>query len=252
MQISKNYKNNLTVSGVSDSFAGYRYLIFFSMFFMTIMICNSVLTNRYVSLNKDIFVLGGTLTSPIVFIIGDIVAEIFGYKVARQMIWWGFVCQLIFSIICGLVVRAPYPSFFKDAHIYLFVFEPLLFIVISSFIAFIVSSLVNVYAISKWKVLLKGKYFWLRSLGSSTIAEGIYSALAILMMELGSLSISKIWKVILISYLIKVTYSIIFAFPGTVIVNYIKNTTKIDVYDYDNVNPFKQYNSNEQLSEIKL
>ena len=167
------------------------------------------------------------------------------------MIWCGFACQAIFAIICGLVARAPYPVFFKDSYAYSIVFGQLLYIVMSSFIAFIISGLINIYIITRWKVLLQGRYFWLRSLGSSTIAEALYSAIAILMMEIGSLPLTNIWKVILISYLIKVTYSIIFAWPGNLIVTHIKNTAKIDVYDYPaNYNPFKKNKSEILRTEI--
>jgi len=235
----------------SKSLGKYRCLIFFSMLYMSIMICNAILTNRYITLNNEIFVLGGTLTSPLIFILGDIIAEIFGYKITKQLIWSGFICQTIFAIICKLVAHAPYPIFFKEFHAYLIVFDPLLYITISSFIAFIISSLTNIYIITKWKVLLMGKYFWLRSLGSSTIAEALYSAIAILMMEIGSIKLEYIWKVILISYLIKVTYSVIFAWPGNIIVNYIKYAIKMDIYDQSvNFNPFKNIKSDLAQSKI--
>ncbi len=244
-------KNIYIISQNTHSLVGYKYLIFFSMLYMSIMICNAILTNRYISLSKDIFVLGGTLTSPLIFILGDIVAEIFGYKVAKQMIWCSFTCQSIFAIICWLIVRAPYPTFFNNYYSYNFVLGQLLYIVMSSFIAFIVSGLINIHIITKWKVLLQGRYFWLRSLGSSTIAEALYSAIAIVMMEIGSIPLTNIWKLILISYLIKVAYSIIFAAPGNLIVNFIKNTTKIDVYDYPaNYNPFKNNRSELLQAEI--
>jgi len=245
--IQKKTDQAWVISQSSKLSIGYKYLLFFSMLYMSIMICNAILTNRYISLSKNIFILGGTLTSPLIFILGDIVAEIFGYKVAKQIIWFGFICQTIFSIICVLVVRSPYPAFFKDYYAYALIFGPLLYIVMSSFIAFIVSSLINIYAITRWKVLWQGEYFWLRSLGSSTIAEALYSVIAILMMEIGSIPLASIWKVILISYFIKVSYSIFFAWPGNLIVNYIKSTTKIDVYDYPvSYNPFKK-NKNEPL-----
>lgn len=232
----KNYlvrENNL-------SLIHYKYLVFFSMLYMSIMICNAILTNRYVSLNKDIFVLGGTLTSPLIFILGDIIAEIFGYRISKQIIYCGFACQSLFALICELIIRAPYPLIFKDYEAYFCVYNQIFYIVMSSFLAFIISNIFNVFIITKWKVLLQGRYFWLRSIGSSTIAEGLYSALAILMMEIGFIPLNNIWKVILISYLIKLTYSIIFAAPGNLIVNYIKRKAKIDIYDCPiNYNPFK-------------
>src|SRR5687768_15098061 len=145
------------------------YLIFFTMLYMSIMLCNAILTNRYISLGSHTFVLGGAFTVPFFFILGDIIAEIFGYQVAKQMVWYGFICQTIFALICELVIHAPYPIFFRDQSAYAIVFDQLLFIDISLFSAFIVSSLVNVRIISQWKVLLRGKHFWLRSLGASLI-----------------------------------------------------------------------------------
>jgi uncharacterized integral membrane protein (TIGR00697 family) len=236
-------EQSLTTPEACSLFSGYKYLIFFSMLYVCFMICNATLTNRYISLSKDIFILGGTLTSPLTFILGDIIAEIFGYKIAKQTIWCGFICEAIFAAICGSVARAPYPDFFKDYNAYSSIFGQLWYIVISSFIAFVVSGLVNIRIITRWKFLLQGRYFWFRSLASSTIAEALYSIIAILMMELGSIPLSYVWKVILVSYLIKVAYSITLAWPGSVIVNYIKLVSKIDVYDYPtSYNPFKKTN----------
>lgn len=234
----------------NNSLMGYQYLIIFSMVYMMIMICNGILTNRYVSLTEHIFILGGTLTSPLTFILGDMIAEIFGYKVAKRIIWSGFASLMLFALICRFIVRAPYPDFFQNFYPYYFVLDQLLYIVVSSFLSFMISGLINIYIITKWKILLRGRYFWLRSLGASTIAEALYSAIAILLMEVGSISLSNIWKVILVSYSIKVTYSIILAIPSNLLVNYIKHVTKIDIYDYPpNYNPFE---NNDAQQEVKL
>lgn len=48
------FDNEMNMSQVSNPLSGYKYLIFFSMLYMSIMICNAILTNRYVSLSKDI------------------------------------------------------------------------------------------------------------------------------------------------------------------------------------------------------
>jgi uncharacterized integral membrane protein (TIGR00697 family) len=239
---NNNEKNSNKYSPrVPYSKAGYKYLVFFSMLFMVIMLCNAILTNRYISLTESLFVLGGTFTSPLTFILGDIIAEIYEYDIAKYVIISGYICQTLFAIICKLVIYAPAPAFLKNYQTYINVFDQLLYIDISSFFAFITSGLINIYIITKWKYLMCGRHFWLRSLGSSTIAEALYSAIAIVLMELGSIPLGNIYKVILISYLIKVTYSIIFAAPGNVLVNYIKKTTGIGTYDAsDDFNPFKQ------------
>lgn len=227
-----------------DNPAGFKVLLLLSMLYMSIMICNAVLTNRYIGVDA-FFILGGTLTSPFIFILDDIVAEIYGYKITRFMILSGFAAQTLFALICLLAVYAPHPAFFKEQHAYAYILGPsLLRIDLSGFVAYITANLVNSYILTRWKVLLKGRKFWLRSLGSSTFSEALYSFIAIMLMEINSIPLNGVFKLILISFLIKVTYSLVFAWPGQMIVNYIKRVTHIDVYDlpkkFTPLNYFKQ------------
>lgn len=220
--------------------AGYKLLAFISMLYMSIMFCNAILTNRYIGIN-NFFVLGGTFTSPFIFIMDNIIAEIYGYKITRAVIISGFMGQTIFVLICQLVLKTPYPSFFQSQFSYKNILGPSLFLInISGFLAYISANLINSYIITRWKILLKGRHFWLRSLGSSTFSEALYSFIAILTMELKSLSLHSIIKVAILSYLIKVIYSVIFSYPANLIVNYVKNKIGIDVYDFPKkYTPFK-------------
>jgi uncharacterized integral membrane protein (TIGR00697 family) len=211
--------------------AGYKFLIAVSMLYMSIMLCNAILTNRYVG-TDSFFILGGTLTSPFVFILDDIIAEIYGYKITRCVILSGFSCQTLVTLICQFIVIAPYPSHFKESASYINILGPtLLRINISGFIAYIIANLVNSYIITRWKILLKGRKFWLRSLCSSTFSEALYSFIAILMMELNSIPLNAVLKVIIISYFIKAIYSIFFAVPANMLVDFVKKRTGVDVYD---------------------
>ncbi len=210
------------------------------MVYMSIMICTAILTNRYVGTNT-LFILEGTLTSPFIFILDDIVAEIYGYKITRFMIISGYASQTLFALICQLVVIAPHPAFFKDQVSYAHILgSSLLRIDLSGFVAYIIANLANSYILTRWKVLLKGRKFWLRSFGSSTFSEALYSILAILLMEIRSVPFHNIIKIIAISYLIKASYSIVLATPAQLLVNYLKKLTNIDVYDLPKeFTPFK-------------
>ena len=229
---------------------GYKVLIFISMFYMSIMLCNAVLTNRYIG-SEALFVLGGTFTSPLVFILDDIIAEIYGYRITQSVILTGFMAQTLFVIICQLVLLAPHPIFFNEQASYNYVLGlSLLRINVSGFVAYIIANLVNSYILSRWKVLLKGRYFWLRSLGASTFSEALYSLIAILMMEIGSIPSNSILRVVAISFSIKVLYGIVLAGPANLLVNYLKNITGIDVYDFPKkFTPFK-YSKDNQGSVI--
>lgn len=228
----------------------YTVIVMLCMIYMSIMLCNAILTNRYIG-RESLFVLGGTFTSPFIFILDDIIAEIYGYKITRSVILTGFFSQTLFIIICQLAINAPYPSFFNSQAAYASVLGwSLVRINISGFFAYIVANLVNSYILSRWKVLLKGRYFWLRSLGSSTISEALYSFIAILMMELASIPFKSILRVVAISFSIKVLYSIVFAGPISILVSHLKKLTGIDVYDFpQQFTPFKYTRNNQDITQ---
>lgn len=233
---NKSRNNNLNVSQQSMSIinnpSGYKILSILTMAYMSLMLCNAILTDRYVG-DDSLFVLGGTLTSPFVFILDDIIAEIYGYKIAQSIVITGFTCQFIFALICQLILMAPSPSIFMEQHAYAHILgSSLLRITLSGCVAYITANLINSYIITQWKIILKGRKFWLRSVASSTISEALYSFIAILMMELNSIRLGAVLKVVMVSFLIKIFYSILFAGPANLLVNLIKKRTGIDVYDF--------------------
>ncbi len=230
--MSNNYIKKLD----DISLKGFVVLLYFSMFYMSIMLFSAIFTDRYIGYNS-IFVLGGSFTSPLFFIIGDIVAEIYGSKIANRMIFSAFFFQTIFAILCQFVIRSHSPDFSKLNIHFFNVFNPLLIINLKSFFAYILSSLINVKIITRWKVLTQGKNFWIRSLGSSTISEALYSIIAIITMEIFSLGMNHVIKIIIFSYLIKIIFSAIICKPAEKFVLFLKEYTNIDISEEEQFTP---------------
>ena len=113
----------------------------------------------------------------------------------------------------------------------------MLWIEISTLFVYLISSYANIRLLTKWKILTRGKYFWLRSVGSSSIGETIYSSLNIWLILFGSLEFTKLPQLIFWSFSLKILYTVILAYPASVLVQIIK---KIDGDNYDNwsFNPF--------------
>lgn len=211
---------------------GYKILALISMLYMSIMLCNAILTNRYIG-NDELFVLGGTFTSPFVFLLDNIIAEIYGYEITQFIILIGFASQTMFVLICQAAINAPYPHAFTEESAYAYILGPsLLRINFDGFFAYIIANLANAAILLKWKDLIKGRKFWLRSLGSSMFSEALYSIIAIFMMEIKSIPINNLFKIIIVSFLIKAFYSAVLSYPADIIVNKIKKATGIDVYDF--------------------
>lgn len=225
------HKNNSY--SVTNNPLGYQCLVLLSMLYVALMLCNAILTNRYLG-GDNLYVLGGTLTSPFVFLLDNVIAELYGFKMTRSVIFFGIIAQSFFVVICLMVTHAPQPSFFTGNESYSQILGwPLLRIHLSGCIAYLFAMLLNSRILTQWKVLHKGEKFWLRCLGACTISEALYSFIAILLMELNSIPLGYILKVVVISYLIKMGYNLILSFPSQLLVNHIRNITGIDVYDFD-------------------
>lgn len=216
----------------------YRFLPFLSMLYMTIMLSGAVLSNKIISLAGHIS-MAGTLFVPLWFILSDIITEIYGYKIARQIVWLAFICHFIFALLCAIAIKTPSPDFWHGQAGYELVLGHLIKVTVSAFIAYIISGTLNIYLLAKWKVLLKGKYFWLRSLGASTIGELIYTVLAVILIQYHVLTFDQIWRIILTSYSIKIIFSLISAFPANMIVFLLKRTEQIPDQQ-EHLDPFKK------------
>jgi queuosine precursor transporter len=202
-----------------------RCLLFLVMAYMAVMLSSGILTSKLILIGSMV-TFAGAVVAPFWFIISDIIAEIYGLKIARLVLWYSFFCQLLFSTLCVLLSQAPSPDFWTGQSAYDFITKPLLRITFSAFAAYMISGYLNIYLITKWKILTKGKYFWLRSMGASIIGEAIFTIIAVSMIEFHKAPLDIIIKIILTSYTIKIICSTFFSVPAAIIAQWIK---KIDM-----------------------
>jgi len=203
----------------------YKHLIFFSMCCMMLMLCKSVFSYRLVALGG--FTLqAGQLIAPLWFTISDISAEVYGYKVARKILSTGLICQVIFTIICMILINLPHPSFWHDEASFKIVFGDMWRVSFAVLFAFFVSGLINIKLISYLKVLMHGEHFWLRSICASGISEILYSILATFIIQYGKLNLSVIFSIIIASATLKIIYSILLAFPAHATVFFVSRSER--------------------------
>ena len=92
-----------------------------------------------------ITVTAGLLVFPISYIINDCIAEVWGFRKARLIIWSGFAMNF-FVVMLGLIaVALPAAPFWDGAAHFNFVFGMAPRIVIASLTAFLVGSFLNAY-----------------------------------------------------------------------------------------------------------
>lgn len=231
--MTENYSN------ITNTYRPYKYLIFLIMLYITVKLTTVLLIYKIITIGS-FSASASTLIMPLWFFIGDVITEVYGYKVARHVIWMAIICQFIFAFTCAIFINFHAPSNWPNQEAYNQVLGNLPRVAFASFLAIISGAFINAYAISKWKILLHGQYFWLRSLGASAIGELIFTLIAYLTEFLGVTSLSNIIHLMIISYVIKLILNPILVVPSIITSYLLKRLEQIDVYDYKtDFNPFK-------------
>ena len=176
-------------------------------------------------------VTAGLLVFPISYIINDCIAEVWGFKKARLIIWSGFAMNF-FVVGLGLIaVAIPAAPFWEGEEHFDFVFGMAPRIVAASLMAFLVGSFLNAYVMSKMKIASQGRNFSARAILSTIVGE---TAASLIFFPLAFGGIIA-WKELLImmglQIVLKSMYEVIIL-PVTIrVVKVIKKVDGSDVYD---------------------
>lgn len=218
------------------------------MLYMTIKLTTVVLIYKIISIGS-FSASASTLVMPFWFVMGDIITEVYGYKVAREMIWIAIICQFLFAFFCTGLVSLNAPLGWSHQEAYDQVLGKLPRVTLASFFAIIAGAFVNAYTISKWKIFLHGKHFWLRSLAASSVGELFFTMVAYFTEFIGIVPISKLLHLMIISYVIKLILNPILVIPSSFAAFILKKLEGIDTYDIGvNFNPFKLSLADDKLN----
>jgi len=173
----------------------------------------------------------GLIVFPISYIINDCIAEVWGFKKARLIIWSGFAMNFLVVGFAQLAVLLPAAPFWEGEEGFNFVFGMAPRIAAASFIAFLVGSFLNAYVMSKMKLRSKGKNFSLRAIVSTLAGESADSIIFFPIAFGGLIPIRELLIMIATQAVLKSLYEVIIL-PITIrVVKYIKKVDGSDVYD---------------------
>ena len=176
-------------------------------------------------------VTAGLLVFPISYIINDCIAEVWGFKKARLIIWSGFAMNF-FVVALGLIaVAIPAAPFWEGEEHFNFVFGMAPRIVAASLMAFLVGSFLNAYVMSKMKVASQGRNFSARAIWSTVVGETADSLIFFPVAFGGVIAWKEQLIMMGIQIVLKSMYEVIIL-PVTIrVVKAIKKIDGSDVYD---------------------
>ena len=178
-------------------------------------------------------VTAGLLVFPISYIINDCIAEVWGFKKARLIIWSGFAMNF-FVVALGLIaVAIPAAPFWEGEEHFDFVFGMAPRVVAASLMAFLVGSFLNAYVMSKMKVASQGRNFSARAIWSTVVGETADSLIFFPVAFGGVIAWKELLIMMGIQIVLKSLYEVMIL-PVTIrVVKAIKKIDGSDVYDTD-------------------
>ena len=177
---------------------------------------------------------------PVSYIVNDLIAEVWGYRKARLIIWYGFAMNFLAVIIFRLSIWVPGSENFTHGDAFDLVLGNTLRITLASFAAFLVGSFLNAYVMSKMKILQRGRGFSIRAVVSTIIGEGADSIVFFTLAFYAIIPTKDMLVLVATQTAMKTAYEIIILPLTNVIVKRVKKIEGVDVYDEDiSYNPLK-------------
>ena len=209
------------------------------LLFTTCLIVANIVEQKLISIGP-IEATAGLLIFPVSYIINDIIAEVWGYRKARLIIWYGFMMNFLTVIIFRLSIVVPGSENFSHQEAFQLVLGNTERISLASFIAFLIGSFLNAMVMSKMKIFQKGRDFSLRAVVSTLVGEGADSLVFFTIAFAGVIPNKDLMTLILTQTAMKTGYEILVLPLTNVIVKWVKRKEQEDVFDEGiSYNPLK-------------
>lgn len=211
-----------------EGYSGWFVVI--AALFVTCLITANLIAVKLISLFGWILP-AAVFVFPLSYITGDVLTEVYGYSRARKVIWLGFFCNFIFVLFVWIGQILP-PAVFWDgqaAYARILGYTPRL--LAASFLAYLVGEFANAFVLAKMKIATRGKWLWLRTIGSTVVGQGLDSAIFITLAFAGTIPGKGLMSAVITQWLAKSIYEASVTPLTYGVVNFLKRKEGLDVYD---------------------
>lgn len=178
-----------------------------------------------------ISITAGFIVFPVSYILNDCIAEVWGFRKARLIIWAGFAMNFFVILLAQAAVALPAAPFWNGDEHFNFVFGLAPRIAFASLTAFLVGSFINAYVMSRMKLASNGKNFSARAIVSTLFGESADSLIFFPIAFGGLIPFNELIKMMIVQAVAKTLYEIV-VLPVTIrVVRYVKKVDGSDVYD---------------------
>jgi uncharacterized integral membrane protein (TIGR00697 family) len=227
-------------------------------FFVAVLIVSNVASSaKIVDLGFSIFGIlgippvrmafdGGTLLFPLSYVFGDILTEVYGFRAGRRVIWTGFAAlvlsALVFFVLRLLPGEAEWEGYAGSG-----AFDAILGgmssggIVLASLMGYWAGEFSNSVILSRIKVLMRGRFLWVRTIGSTLVGEFLDSLVFVFVASLtGVFGWELFVSLVVTNYFLKCLIEVLMTPVTYLVVRTLKRKEQVDVFDHgEKYNPFR-------------
>jgi uncharacterized integral membrane protein (TIGR00697 family) len=173
----------------------------------------------------------GVIVFPLSYVVADVLTEVWGYAVARRVIWLAFACNALMALAIWIGGEIPAASFWKGQAAYEEIFGQTPRIVLASFLAYLAGEFTNAFVLAKMKIATRGRWLWTRTIGSTVVGQAIDTGVFIGVAFAGTVPLDVLLKIVAGQWAVKVAYETI-ATPLTyAVVGWLKSREGVDTFD---------------------
>jgi len=208
-------------------------------------VCLSV-QNYIVSLGH-VYVSAAIFFYPFLCLILDIISEIYGYQIAKYALCIIMLSDFMFGLFTTLVTELPAPNFWSA---YTKSFDASMVsnlrLALIGVITITIGQYMNIYFVSKLKILTRGRYFALRSMTSTIVGDTFTIVVALFAFFDHRMSNVNIATIIIAELLMMYLSAAILAYPGSIITYYLKKVVQPYTDTRIDFNPFRNCGSDSE------
>ncbi len=221
----------------------YHFFDWVMALFVTVLIISNIASSaKIIDWGVSIFGLplafdGGTILFPISYIFGDVLTEVYGFRRARRVIWTGFAMLALTAFVLWLVRIMPGEATWQE-YAGQTAYEAILGgissggIVLASLVAYLAGSFSNSIVLARMKVLTRGRFLWMRTIGSTLVGQGVDTLIFIFVATLAGVFPWELFATLtLTNYIFKVGIETIMTPITYQIVNALKRAENEDYFD---------------------
>jgi queuosine precursor transporter len=177
---------------------------------------------------------------PFVYIFADILTEVYGYAVARRVLWYCIFAQLVMIAIFEFVIFYPPSAVMTNNQSYVDVLSAAPRLVLFGTLAIFAGDIANNYVLAKMKVWTNGRYISARFVTSTLCGQMVNTAVFYIFGLWGMIPTRILTKSVVLASLAKVSVELLFL-PVTLKVSlWLKKIENVDYFDKEtNFSPLK-------------